>query len=352
MAVPVGPFRLFIGDKEILPNITLSIAEAAQPLKTQWLPEKLRPVVTSHFLVNIDKDELYYHTVESQELGPDGLYHTVYHGGDGPYTYKNYPTDSGTYVYFVFNSSQIRYAMQSEILGEDRKNFIRIQVPKLNLLGTLLGRIQFRVQAGKTVYLPGYMTLPRDIQSYIIVQNFNIYEILDFCASYPAIAKNEGLWQDLAKARLTRRTDYPATKDQVIQDLKRVEYILILDQAQKRYPDTTLIDFELALQKLREYMKFPIVSHLHTRSLWVLGPSFFVKLVIAYFPTLIERSEKWTVDDTIQIFRDIISQLNRKEFEYNYNDVRTRFEIGVEIGVFSEDEAKLLHLFEEQAKIN
>jgi hypothetical protein len=211
----------------------------------------------------------------------------------------------------------------------------------------LINKIRFYVKGRPRSIIPFDVKLPLDLQKYIIEQNLNIYEILDFCSgnhfNISSVCDNPNLWKLLAQTRLTQNIltnenpGYIATKENVIRDLKKVEYLL------QYAPDLgkALVDpiqdfanFDIVLQKLRSYWD----SHANTPSPLSLIYDIYADAVMEDNYSSV-RELIWglfgkanigeiefpeTKEHKIKLFTSIIANLTDNEFDKDYEDILKR----------------------------
>jgi hypothetical protein len=228
------PFHLFLGDKELLNNSEISIAEAAHNYRLD-IDSSLdpKPTTITLLLTNVTTNTAYY--LDDLDL-VNGKYKSVY-----DYDYGKYPIEPGVYVFYIFLRLEDFPDVKVELKVRGfRENY------KLPDFGELLHKIKFYVKA-KSSLIPNINMLPMDIQKYLVENNFTIYEILDFCFSDSPqnrkVCDNPGFWKLLATNRLTRSFMYDTSKDHVIHDLRKTENFLNYTITVKKNLVDALIDF-------------------------------------------------------------------------------------------------------------
>jgi hypothetical protein len=306
------PFRFFIGNREVLNNAELSIAEAAHPitLKINLTP---KPIRLRLLLVNLTRDICYYF----EEIYTESRYKD--------YSYINYPIDPGVYIFYIFEPG-FNFRSPALFAPNFSKNY------KPADFGDLVVRFRFFVKAKSNLLQPNL--LPLDIQKYLIEQNFNIYEILDFCGSTSSSICNDlQFWKLLARNRLTGNQAYVVTKNQVIEDLKKAESILStfsFINVHRRYTAIVYLrNFEIVLRKLRKVWnqdKIPInlvtllyeyfLDHINS----LIKNTYYFDVVSHIIHALFNLDITPSTNIYV-ILEEVISKLTDYEFEVAYSNL-------------------------------
>jgi hypothetical protein len=326
-----SPFHIYLGDEELLNDAEISITDAS---KHYWLRSSSLRYLNSILVLLVNLNTNYLYDLQLFETNDGEEYRLPEN-----YNYNHYPTDPGTYVFYIFKNVNYLTLENPPLIPQ----FDFTIKYKPSDFGELVDKIKFYVKPKNIALGINFNLLPSDLQKYLIEENFSIYEILDFCLSSPSSVKEEGspsktrnaicnslsFWQLLVRNRLTTKPEYKAIKEQVIKDLIKVEYLLnytpelgndLID------PLVYFATFDILLTKLRkkwndEQIYVSIIAQIYDMYEKSIDPITDVQefdgigaILATWFPTI----EILDNDHLYTIIEKILAELTEYEFEISY----------------------------------